>query len=454
MKKGLYFLISGLFLLYSCNPEPSSTDPPPPPTDESTWATIQNSIFKQNCVSCHQPGNAFATQSGLVLTADEAYNQLINIPPKNQAAKNDGLVRVGTTGLPSLVNSYLWEKINAANFEHFYSDHPEYGELMPLNLPPLTNGEIEYIRQWIIEGAPETGDVVSRNILNDSTRFLFPGDEFTAPNPPSQGVQVHLDQFDVNPNFERELFKYQDLNNPEDLYVNRIEIIMRQGSHHFILYDFTPGSALPPKGVIRDLRNPDGSNNINTLLTMINQVFFFGTQLRITDYRFPSGVALKVDANKALDLNSHYANYTSDTIPGEVYVNLHSIPRSEVQHTAKNLFLNNTDFTLPANQVTTLSKTFKFFDERKVFMLTSHAHQQMLDFKIYISGGARDGELVYYTDDWEHPPLMKYDPPISLKFGEGLVAEATYNNNTSEDKGFGFLSTDEMMIIFGAYYNE
>jgi len=33
-----------------------------------------------------------------------------------------------------------------------------------------------------------------------------------------------------------------------------------------------------------------------------------------------------------------------------------------------------------------------------------------------------------------------------------LRLQATYNNDTNSTINFGFLSSDEMMILFGAYY--
>ena len=83
--------------------------------DSTTWAIIRDQIFTPNCTSCHYAGSSFARQSGLVLTADVAYSQLIDQPPKNNAARNDGLLRVGTKGLESLFSSFLWEKIDAPN---------------------------------------------------------------------------------------------------------------------------------------------------------------------------------------------------------------------------------------------------------------------------------------------------------------------------------------------------
>ena len=78
----------------------------------------------------------------------------------------------------------------------------------------------------------------------------------------------------------------------------------------------------------------------------------------------------------------------------------------------------------------------------------------MKEFRIFLKGGNRDGELVYYTNDWEHPPIIEFDPPITLDPGQGFTAEAIYDNTTDRTLRFGLLSEDEMMIVFGSYYRE
>ena len=139
-------------------------------------------------------------------------------------------------------------------------------------------------------------------------------------------------------------------------------------------------------------------------------------------------------------------------IQGQISINLHTVDASEVDHVAENIFLVNNDIFLPAGEVTTEERTWTFGDTRNIFLLSSHAHQFNTEWKIYIAGGERDGELVYFSKDWEHPPLIEFDPTIVLNPGEGLRGEATYNNTTDKDLRFGLLSEDEMMIIFGAYY--
>jgi len=420
----------------------------------ATWDVIQEQILNTKCVSCHVAGSSQAKQSGLVLTADIAYESLINKTPNNNAAALDGYVLLGTEGLESLYKSFFWEKVNAPNQEHFYEDHPEYGEIMPPGNVPITNGEIAFLQQWIVAGAPKTGEVASTSVLNDKTVFTPDDSHFHALTPPTSGVQLHLGPFDVKPNYERELYSYKLLGNTEDIYVNHIETAMRPGTHHLILYDFAQNARLPQKDILRDIRDENGNLINSTFQSIADQIFMFGTQFRSTDYRYPSGVAQKIAAGKGLDLNSHYVNYGTEDIMGEVYVNLHTVDQSEVQYEAQNLFLNRLNINLPPKQETTLNSDYTFNDTRSVFMLTAHAHKHMTEFKIYIKGGARDGELVYYTNDWEHPEIKQYDPPIELNPGEGFRGEATYNNATNETKRFGLLSTDEMMIIFGGYYQK
>tara|TARA_A100001011_G_C14292435_1_gene836857 strand:+ start:200 stop:1924 length:1725 start_codon:yes stop_codon:yes gene_type:complete len=433
--------------------------------EPDTWNIIQDSIFTPNCISCHDHGLYFAEQSDLILAEDVAYQELINVVPNNTAAADDGLTLVGTDGIVSLYNSFLWEKINAQDFEHFYDDHPEYGSLMPLGVDFLTNGQLEYIRQWIIAGAPDSGAVADVNLLGDTTRFRLP--EFEALEPPENGIQLHLGPFEIAPQFERELFYFSEIDTSDLIYVNKVEITMAPGSHHFILYTYdedlfeeTLLQNFPETDVYRDLRNLGGEENISTLVYMPWMRFITGTQIRFFQYSFPEGVALRLDPFYGFDMNSHYVNYTDETTYGEVYANLHTVSLTEVSHVAEILQLNNTEFSLAPMETTFVNATywvgdeFEGYDNLNVFQLQSHAHQKNLEFRVYKRSESDPNyrEMIYMALDWEHPPIINYDPPISFNNDEGFELEAIYYNNSQDTTKFGFLSTDEMMILFGLFY--
>ena len=429
------------------------------PQEVSTWNVIQHDIFASNCVSCHSAGASFARQSGLVLTPDLAYSQLINTVPRNAAAAQDGLVLLSNEGLGGLFKSYLWEKINAPDQEHFYADHPTYGEQMPLGRPPLTNGQLEFIRQWIRAGAPEERVVADLALLQDEERYAVP--EFTPLNPPFNGIQLYLGPFEVAPQYEREVYFYQPLDHAEDLFVNRFELSMRSGSHHFILNqfpDYTPTDIIPQPEIYRDLRDTAGNYqdaegyDLFDWRVMQYQVPIVIAQSTRLDFSLPPGVAMRLPAGTGLDMNSHYANATDQAAIGEVFVNLHLIEPSEVERVAEVFALSNFDIDLPAGQVTSLEKEFIFKEDRHIFQLVSHTHDRMEEFTAELIGGPRDGELIYIGYDWEHPAPLRFDPPLMVEEGQGFRIRATYDNDTERNLNFGFTRADEMMILYGYYY--
>ncbi len=448
-----FLLIGSIFVGCSADgPGPVETAKP---NAHSTWDIIQTEIFAGQCVSCHAAGTSFGRQSGLVLTPDVAYEQLVGAAPTNAAAAADGLLRVSDLGpgLPGLLKSYLWEKINAPDQQHFYGDHPYYGELMPFGGESLTNGELAFIRAWIEAGAPETGHVADPALLEDESRYEVP--EFKPLAEPENGVQLHLPPFEIQPNSEREIFVVHPLNNEDDVFLERVQIAMKSGSHHFLLYTFQddiPPERMPQPYEYRELHNGAGQYVIATVLTQFYHLPIAGSQWPFFDFALPPGVAMRLPKNALLDLNSHYVNRTSQPTTGEVYTNLHFADPSEVEHEARLFSLNNLEISLPAGAVTTLEKDFTFSERTHVVQLVSHAHQLMVEFRVEMIGGAHDGELIYVAYDWEHPPILRFDPPLVLERGEGFRLEATYDNWTDQEVNFGLMSTDEMMILFGISY--
>lgn len=419
-------------------------------TTQSTFDLIQTKILNTSCAvsGCHSSVNDGSfLQHGLVLEASVAYNSLVNKSPKNQQAITDGLSRV----IPfNSEKSLLFHKIHSSAAEHHSAD---YGLPMPLGYELLSEGQVEFIRRWIEGGASQTGNVVDDlTLLEDKTPQP---ENFEPLQPPANGVQINTGKFEVAANFEREFFIYKKLGNTEDMYVNRVEIKMRQNSHHFLLYDFNSDiTQLPQLGQVRDIRNANGSMNTLNMLPMLYHVYVAGSQTPYMNYQFPEGVALKFPAGAAIDFNSHYVNKQNVPIEGEVNVNLHAVPAASVQKVAKTLNLGNNSLNLPPKQKSLITKTFKFDKKTSIFALTSHTHQLGEKFVIKISGGTRDGEIVYTNTDWHHPVIVSYANPIVLNPGEGLISEITYNNVTSKTVYFGLTSEDEMGIIFGYYFEE
>ena len=433
-----------------------------------TWDIIRDDIIVPRCASCHTAGSFYAQQSGLVLSADIAYQEIINTIPTNSSAVEDGLVQISNEGgLLAIQRSYLWEKINIRDEEHYLSDHPYYGEFMPLGGPFLANGQLAFIEEWILAGAPQTGVVADPILLTDTTIYTSP--EFEILEVPENGLQLHMGPFEVPPGGDMELLSYENPDFTEDVYINRVKVSMRPGSHHFILYTFTndiPTYLIPDEGEIRSLYDANGESIYGNLLAMQYHKFVTGTQWPAMDFHFPEGVALRFPHEYGFDMNSHYLNYTDSPIIGEIYTNLYFSEPDEVEHVAEILMLNNQSLNIPPNQVSTVERTYNFnqirsvhnlgnnIDEIKIFQLFTHAHEHMIRFDIEVVNTDNTSELIYTALDWEHPPILQLNEPLVITQGMGIKLICTFNNWTNDYLNFGLLSTDEMMILFGYFYTE
>lgn len=450
--QGITILVGGLLTISACTK--NSVDDTTPAV-VSSFGLMQDRILTPTCATsgCHaSTSDATFKQHGLVLEKSVAYENLVGVMPFNALSKADGHLRVKAY---KSLESLLYHKLNWDTSHH---GGKQYGSPMPLGSTALTVGQIEFVRRWIEAGAPKTGEVVDAKLLDDKTPSVSSNDDFKAiGTPQSEGVagyQLKVDKFTIQPNFERELFVRRNIGNTADIYVNRIKLQSRANSHHMVLYDFRDRTTLPIIDQVRDLRNADNTLNGLTFLQMSNHVFLGGGTQANQEYTFPEGTALLLPANYSIDLNPHYFNKTTGNLYGENYVNLYTVDKTKVKNVVKTIDFNNTNFNLPANTKTTITKDFTFSKSVKVVMLTSHTHKYGEKFVIKIKGGTRDGEVVYENLDWEHPATINFSTPISLNKGEGLTSVVTYNNTSNQKISFGLTSDDEMDIIFGYYYEQ
>jgi len=137
---------------FSCQGDGAGlTDSGDPVTANSTGFAAQiQPIFDTNCIRCHAPGGigfngtGGAQNNGLDLTRGNSHGKLVN-QPTFEAPNVVPNVRV-LPGQPD--SSYIVQKISSAS--------PKFGNRMPLDGPPfLSQNEIQLIRDWIADGAPD-----------------------------------------------------------------------------------------------------------------------------------------------------------------------------------------------------------------------------------------------------------------------------------------------------------
>jgi len=439
-------LLLSVGLFYACQKQNTSSQI----SDKTSFEIIQDNILTPSCAlsGCHlSNADASFSQHGLVLSKGNSFANLVGKMPKNAGANADKLLLV----FPGdATNSFLYHKITCDSL-HNHGNALLYGAHMPMGGGYISRGQVEFIRRWINAGASLTDRSVDQSILKDSSACQTAFTPLAAPAA-SLGFQLKTELFSVQPNFEREIFERRITPNTDTVYINKIELRGRPNSHHFVIYSFRNALNLPTPNVIRDLRNPDGSINLQTFSDMQNQVFFAGGTDVNSTIELAPGTALKLNPNSGLDLNAHYFNTSKLVLAGENYANFYTIPASQVKNVVKILDWSNLDVSIPAGQRKTFTKSFTFNAITRLSMLTSHYHKLGETFVIKINGGARNGEVIYSSSDWQHPVVKTYTTPIVFQPGEGLTSEVTYNNITSKTVVFGLTSEDEMNIIFGYFY--
>ena len=438
------------------------------PDENTAYHDIQEYLFDKNCANsvCHAaPANA----GNLNLTYGLSYEDLVGIVPQNPAAAAAGMKLVDP-GNPE--NSFLLTKLMGPTVA-------EQGARMPFGGGVIHTGKIDAVRTWIAAGAPQTGriaDIGDLSVLRDPDEVFEP----PAPPPPGEGYQLHLPPYKIEPGTEREVYYataiLDENGNPieGDIYINKVEIFYPSGSHHFILYRLTedgmakgllgngivPDAAVNPEHTFRELDTDDPDPVFGIFGG--DRLFVVGTQTDDTLFEFPEGVGLRLPGDTVYDLNSHYINLLGDeTLIGETYVNIYTIPEEEVQYEAVEIFVSNRSINVPPGTTRVAKMTWYVSDELSrrghdqntalnVFLLTSHMHRHGELFEIFQGSS---GDLLHRSIGYDDAPINTYNPVLRLDPNDTLKFQCTHNNyDTNEPLIFGLTSEDEMCIIFGYYY--
>ncbi|CAN5501982.1 hypothetical protein BH10BAC1_BH10BAC1_04110 [soil metagenome] len=428
---------------------------------QATYTQVYN-IFQANCVTCH---DASSPAGGLNVIAPAAtvYTSIVNANPNNPAALARGDKRI-KPGDPH--RSFLLRKCqNGLDADNGLLTGE--GNTMPdgTTPTPLADNEIELIRQWIYAGAPQTGTVVNTTMINKYySGYAIDGAPASHPLPTDPGsFQVHVGKIFMDTLSEMEYFLKHNLNLPDTLEVNRIELFLPSNSHHYIIYKFLPGTAATFADGIRVQNPTTGAGSSGGSNTMVSSF-----QASRNDV-LPIGTAYQWETTTTLDLNHHLFNTNVDSVLGaDVYFNVYTQPKGTAADIMYSDLITNTSIFIPNNN-TNITFNKADFDASasrmwNIWLLSSHTHKYGVDFDIFLrnaggSTGTQIFEGFYNTDytfnqgyyDWEHPPVELFSPLLPMNPRNGLIQTATFNNNGPTGVFFGLTTNDEMMLYFVQY---
>jgi hypothetical protein len=157
----LHRFVMSIFLfavvIVSCK---KTETPTPTPTVTNSFELLQSKILTPSCGSsgCHKStADGTYSQHKLVLTGADVHARLINGDVANAQAITAGLKQIVAS---DTAKSFFFQKLIFNQSRH------KYGSAMPLGADLLTAKQIEFVRQWILKGAPKTGEVADKTLLN------------------------------------------------------------------------------------------------------------------------------------------------------------------------------------------------------------------------------------------------------------------------------------------------
>jgi len=419
------------------------------------------SIFQSKCTGCHNSSVNTNLNMNFAASASVLYGQLVNKAPVNPVAKTKGDKRIDP-GYPH--RSYLLRKCNNNLDADNGLTSGEGGVMPPAPSPALSNPEIELIRQWVLKGAPQTGNVVDTAIVNTFYRgkgILGISQPLTPPLP-GQGTQIHLGRIFLDTNSESEVFIKYDFRLPQDTEIYKMEILQPAQSHHFVIYKFYPGLDKNFPSGLRDTTLPSHGS--------ADMVSIFSPKTK--NITLPTGTAFLWEKGSVLDLNYHFYNENPDSVLAlDLYLNVYTQQKGTAQSIMYTRYFADLTISIPQDTTKEYTFTTAAYDSSEanywmVWRLYSHTHKYGTDYDIYLrnpdgSKGAQEYEGFYdfdyqfnqgfYAFGVEAAQRVIY-PFLQVNPWNGFVHEAKYKNYGGPDPvTWGLTSKDEMMAMVMQY---
>jgi hypothetical protein len=175
------------------------------------------------------------------------------------------------------------------------------------------------------------------------------------------------------------------------------------------------------------------------------------TQHAYQDQRYPRGVGQVFYGGQKLAVDYHYVNNGEGPVPAKVKLNFHSVEAAEIQHIARTAgFDNLTIYTPPGGRSSHLGEC-RVTQEMWVGELVRRTQSRGTGFAVWIAGGDRDGQLLWYSPK---PGVTRValSQPLQLQPGEGFRFECDYLNTTDLELRYGVNATDEMCTLNATYW--
>jgi hypothetical protein len=232
----------------------------------------------------------------------------------------------------------------------------------------------------------------------------------------------------------------QDFDNPfggVDVAIGQSESDMTTGSHHLHVFY---GADNPPSTTVAACANPF---EFRSLLHVAGQPHLVTT--------YPAGMAAKLKGTTGLRLQAHYLNAGTTPFTANIVVRLTKVDPSTITKWIAQLYFNRTVLTVgkgPGQVVSTTCTVPSTYGQIGLISGASHMHSRGTHFVATTSTGTS----LVDTTQWDEPPIVAYNPAITLNPNDSITWTCTYDNETGNPLTFGDSAQNNEMCIFLARF--
>jgi hypothetical protein len=276
-----------------------------------------------------------------------------------------------------------------------------------------------------------------------------------APPPPPGSIAHTFPSFTVNPGDNIYTCQSWTLDNDEPLWVNTVEMTSQGGFHHANLL-FVPED---------QYTGPDGTWNCSereyseVAAGTAGGVFFaMSTQSETDRQEFPPGAAFRIPPRSRILGGVHLLNITTEPLVTAMTLQAVTLAETAVTTPLQELYITNTALDIPARTVgafTTDCNVATSYRSRarramdfNIYYVLPHFHEIAAGFTLTLSGGTRDGEVVFDTGGGVGDPLgMTMTEPFNVAGATGFRLTCTFDNASDAAVRYGLDREDEMCVM-------
>ena len=245
------------------------------------------------------------------------------------------------------------------------------------------------------------------------------------------------------------------LDNDEELWVNAVHMTTQGGFHHANLL-FVPEDRFDgPDGTWPCSEREYGE----VAAGVAGGVFFaMSTQATEDDQAFPPGAAYRIPPRSRIIGGVHVLNTTTARLDTAMTVRATTLPRASVTKPLQELYITNTALDIPArtvgafttdcNVATTYRSHAREAMAFNIYYVLPHFHEIATEFKLELSGGTRDGDVVFETGGGVGDPLgLTMTEPFNVAGATGFRLTCTFDNSSDALVSYGLNREDEMCVL-------